>query len=387
MPRYRRTAYAFLYCHDTGFVDVSLLLRGTLEPIKLRQVLGLSALTGEGQPLSRPELDAFLEIPSREWSEPPPGEEGRWEELARRGVVVSDAEEAALGELRRRDDALADGQWHVFAALYRCLTKWQGQDVWQELPESEVAAAETEIVRRWGKPPPPLASTGGKAVPLPDPFREAPLYELLERRRTTRGFDLGQSVSLEELSVLLFYTFACRGYARLEAELVALHKTSPSGGGLHPTEAYPLIRDVDGLEPGMYHYDAGRHVLEVVAHLPAEEVGKLAVQVAAGQPYAADAHVLVVLTTRFSRNFWKYRKNDRAYAVLLMDAAHLSQTFYLVCAELGLGAFVTAAINSADAEDRLGLDGFSEGAVALCGCGKPATSPFDPDFLPFVPGE
>jgi nitroreductase len=71
-----------------------------------------------------------------------------------------------------------------------------------------------------------------------------------------------------------------------------------------------------------------------------------------------------------------------------MDAAHLSQTFHLVCAELGLGVFVTAAVNGADAEERLGLDGFRDGVLALCGCGPPAAaSPFDPEFLPYVPGE
>ena len=71
-----------------------------------------------------------------------------------------------------------------------------------------------------------------------------------------------------------------------------------------------------------------------------------------------------------------------------MDAGHLSQTFYLMSAALGLGAFVTAAINAADAEEELGLDSFSEGALALCGCGKiGARGPLDPEFLPYVPGE
>jgi putative peptide maturation dehydrogenase len=388
MPRYRRTAYAFLYCHDTGFVDVALLLRGTVEPITLRQVLGLSALSGKGEPLSPAELETFLRIPSREWGDPPAGSDERCDALARKGLLVSDANDADLRELRRRDEQLADGQWHVFAALYHFLTKWQGQDVWHELPESEVAAAEAEIVNRWGTPPPPFLSRGGETVPLPPPARHSGFFDLLDRRRTTRAFDQAASLPLDDLSTLLHHTFAPRGYAPLEAELVVLRKSSPSGGGLHPTEAYALVRDVAGLEPGIYHYDAARHVLEALEILPAPEVGDLAVRLAAGQPYVGEAHVVVVMTTRFLRNFWKYRRHDRAYGVLLMDAAHLSQTFYLVCAELGLGAFVTAAINSVDVEERLGLDGYSEGALALCGCGKIGTrGPLDPEFLPYVPGE
>jgi SagB-type dehydrogenase family enzyme len=97
--------------------------------------------------------------------------------------------------------------------------------------------------------------------------------------------------------------------------------------------------------------------------------------------------VLFLLTARFYRSYWKYRRHPRAYSVLLMDVGHLSQTLYLVCTRLGLGAFVTAAINGGTAEDRLGLDPLDEGALAICGCGVPAagTTRLDPDFRPFTP--
>jgi hypothetical protein len=50
---------------------------------------------------------------------------------------------------------------------------------------------------------------------------------------------------------------------------------------------------------------------------------------------------------------------------------------------------VTAAINGANIEERLGLDPFTEGAVAVCGCGRPtlASSELEPEFLPYVPRE
>ena len=70
-----------------------------------------------------------------------------------------------------------------------------------------------------------------------------------------------------------------------------------------------------------------------------------------------------------------------------MDAAHLSQTLYLVAAERGLGAYITAAVNNADIDAALGLDGVHEGTLAVCGFGKAAAepSPFDPAFKPFMP--
>jgi hypothetical protein len=70
-----------------------------------------------------------------------------------------------------------------------------------------------------------------------------------------------------------------------------------------------------------------------------------------------------------------------------MDAGHLSQTFYLICAELGLGAFLTNVVDSAAIVERLGLDDCAEGPLAVLGCGFRAHSPLDPMFVPFTPRE
>jgi SagB-type dehydrogenase family enzyme len=118
-----------------------------------------------------------------------------------------------------------------------------------------------------------------------------------------------------------------------------------------------------------------------------EEAMALAADFTCGQNYFGTAHVSFVMTARFPRNHWKYPKQQKAYPVILMDAAHLSQTHYLVATGLGLGAYVTIAINSLDVEERLGLDGITEGAVAMAGCGKqrPQGSPFEPRFESYVP--
>jgi putative peptide maturation dehydrogenase len=191
---------------------------------------------------------------------------------------------------------------------------------------------------------------------------------------------------VSELAVVLRYVFGYHGYAPLLGQVTTLKRTSPSAGGFHPIEAYPVITGVDELDPGLYHYNAAEHALELLTRLGAEEARTAAARYVCGQTYFADAHVLIVLAARFERAFWKYRNHRKAFAALLMDAAHLSQTLYLVATELGLGAFVTAAVNNGDIEDQLGLDGYGEGVLAVCGFGLPADepSPFDPAFLPFV---
>jgi SagB-type dehydrogenase family enzyme len=130
----------------------------------------------------------------------------------------------------------------------------------------------------------------------------------------------------------------------------------------------------------LYRYDPHAHALEPLGPVTRDE----ATSFVCGQSYFSAAHVLIALSARFERAFWKYREHPRGLAAMFMDAAHLSQTLYLVCTEMGLGAFVTAAVNNADLDARLGLDGLDEGTLAVCGFGRPSpdSSPFDPLFEP-----
>jgi putative peptide maturation dehydrogenase len=235
----------------------------------------------------------------------------------------------------------------------------------------ESREAALEFVARYGPAPDPFPTPRtGPSVELPPADGDGGLYAALAARRTTRGFDLDASMSARDLATVLGWVFGCRGAARNVADVVCIKRTSPSGGALHPVEAYPLVSGVDGVAPGLYHYDGRHHRLELVSPVadPAE-ARELATRFMAGQHYFGDAHVTILLSARFYRSHWKYRRHQKAYAGILMDAAHLSQTLYLVAADLGLGAFVTQAINGRDIEERLDLDGIDEGVVAACGCG------------------
>jgi SagB-type dehydrogenase family enzyme len=83
--------------------------------------------------------------------------------------------------------------------------------------------------------------------------------------------------------------------------------------------------------------------------------------------------VFVIPVARFRRNFWKYRNHAKAYRALVLDVGHLSQTLYLAATELGLAAFITAAINEVDIETAFGLDPLEEGPLAVCGFGHRAS--------------
>ncbi len=155
---------------------------------------------------------------------------------------------------------------------------------------------------------------------------------------------------------------AARLFASANAELEARF-------AMHAVEAYLLVQRAEGLAPGIYHYLPLRHAVEPLRILSDAESGALAYQLVAGQHWFANVPVMVIMTARFDRLFWKYRRHAKAWRVVHLDVGHLSQTMYLSAADLGLGAFVTAAINDKEAEVALGLEPMREGAIALVGFG------------------
>ncbi len=210
-------------------------------------------------------------------------------------------------------------------------------------------------------------------MPTPAPADDA-LEALLSRRATCRNFDTTRALALHDLAACLRATFGARHIAEMAPGAAAIKKAAPSGGGLHPVEAYVLARSVDDLSPGLYHYHCVAHTLEPLRALADDDAMTLAARFVADQAWFAYAHALVVLTARFARNFWKYRNHPKAYRVVVLDAGHLSQTLYLSATARDLGVFVTAAINERDIEQALALDPMSEGPLLVCGLGPRAAS-------------
>lgn len=393
--RARRTVYVFFHGLDGSVPDLDEFFRGAVRLVPVRRISAISMLLGEEVAVTREELDLAFSIPSNDWVEVAEDDSDAVLELAHKGVILTDADDETLTALRARDEVLASSGWNLYGALHYLLTKWSGVDLRATSDEGEFPPITEQTIADFielrGQPPDPFyALQDPLAVQeLPLVERGGGLYDTLAARKTTRGFDRARPMTLEELSLVLHEVWGCHGTAPVLGDLFCLKRTSPSGGCMHPIEVYPLVSAVDGVEPGVYHYNGRNHALELMERLGEDEVVALAADFTCGQNYFGSAHVSFVMTARFPRNHWKYPKQQKAYPVILMDAAHLSQTHYLVATELGLGAYVTVAINALDIERRLGLDGVLEGPVAMAGCGRqrPTGSPFEPRFAPYVPRE
>jgi len=192
--------------------------------------------------------------------------------------------------------------------------------------------------------------------------------ELMHRRVTCRNFESGRSIPLPLFSKVLERSLAAQTKVEVTDDMVFLKKNVPSGGGLHPMEAYLIVQNVEGVAPGLYHYRSDVHALEPLP-APEGDLSDFVMEAVAQQHWFRDAHVLIALAPRFDRTFWKYRQHAKSYRVVALEAGHISQTIYLSATDLGLGAFITGAINEKHLERALRLDPVTQGVLAICGFG------------------
>ncbi len=210
------------------------------------------------------------------------------------------------------------------------------------------------------KPQPPLQKARmrpeAEAIKLPRNFEalemQGNLYEVFLRRKSARVYT-GEEVSLLQLSFLLWAT---QGVKDIRGKKYATLRTVPSGGARHGFETYLVVQNVEGLQPGKYHYLAIEHQLEYLG--PLEEAGKMIASSLEGQSWAAKASVIFYWSFVPYRCEWRY--GVFAHRVALIDAGHVDQNLYLACTGLGLGTCAIAAFDGAASDALFGLDGEEE---------------------------
>ncbi len=198
-----------------------------------------------------------------------------------------------------------------------------------------------------------------ETVELPDV--EPPLTSLSEvllSRRSRR--ELAAPISLGELGAVLRLALGPSAVIEdAEGLPVQALRTWPSGGGLYPIEAYVVAQRVEGLAPGLYHFNP---IAELLERIPsASGVDETLRDGFFWQDFLMDAAAVVVLAAVFHRTTSKY--GERGYRLVLLDAGHAGQNLLLVAELLGLPALPVSGYCDDSLGEALGLDGVDE-AVA-----------------------
>jgi len=300
--------------------------------------------------------------------------------LQDKGLLIAQADGDAAA--READEFLRDTHWRGLDAVAHRFSRWRSVDT-VEAQRRFGEETDQTFLERLGTSPAPVRERvpASQRQKLPAAGDSA-LDQLLARRVTCRNYDMARKLDLAQFGAAMYRAFGARAVDEYAPGIVLLKKGAPSAGGLHPVEAYVLVQRVDGIAPGLYHYHPAAHALEPIREMDSAELENLAKTCLGGQPYFAEAHVVVALTGRFARNFWKYRNHAKAYRAVILDAGHLSQTLYLAATELGLGAFVTAGVNEVQIEEAFGLEAMAEGPLAMCGFGIRAGERREVEFDP-----
>ena len=212
--------------------------------------------------------------------------------------------------------------------------------------------------------------------------------EVLLTRRTIREYS-GESITLKELSKILYFSYGITiSFKAFESHGIFFHsqdyiqgvdaidtllvnggyqgfRAPASAGGLYPLEIYPVIKKVDGIDPGIYHYNVREHKLEV---LRKGDFSKELADLTFNQDWQNDAAVYFVVTALFDRTRFKYY--ERGYRFVLIDAGHMMENLYLVSNSLELGAAAIGGYYDDDMDKFLGIDGINEATVYLSLVGK-----------------
>jgi SagB-type dehydrogenase family enzyme len=198
----------------------------------------------------------------------------------------------------------------------------------------------------------PLHLTDLPRVPLP-PARPAvnmSVEEAITNRVSGRNYAT-TPLGGEQLAALLYLANAVR---RSEAADGAnwYQRNVPSSGNLGSIEIYPVIMNVAGMAPGIYHFDSVQHDL---AQLRAGQFSTWLREYVFLQLEFSEAAVALVLTGAVARLTAKY--GLRGYRMALLDAGHVSENIYLAATGLGLHVCATAGFIDDELDEALGLDG------------------------------
>jgi SagB-type dehydrogenase family enzyme len=203
-----------------------------------------------------------------------------------------------------------------------------------------------------------------KAIALPG--AEGGLLDLLRRRESCRSF-APREMAAVTLGELLAGTYALARVVTFPSGIEMDARTVPSAGGLYPLELYLLLRRVEGIADGVYHYRVRDHALEPLAGLPDREALSAALL---AEPFLEHANAIVMFAAVLDRTLHKY--GARGYRYILLEAGHAAQNLCLLAAERGLSSLCAGGFMDARMNALLGLEPGREGVVYCVGAGHPA---------------
>lgn len=146
---------------------------------------------------------------------------------------------------------------------------------------------------------------------------------------------------------------------------VIQYRAAACTGALYHIELYLVCGDLPGLPAGVYHFGVHDFALR---RLRAGDYRSVLVRATGCEPAVALAAAVIVCTSTFWRNAWKYQA--RAYRHAFWDSGTILANSLAAAAAHGLPARVVLGFVDAAVNDLLGVDQECEASLALLPLGR-----------------
>lgn len=127
-----------------------------------------------------------------------------------------------------------------------------------------------------------------------------------------KRIDLNKENQNSKFLYLIAGITAKKTYPNMEYYL----RVNPSAGALYPNEIYFQVRNEDGFEDGIYHYEVSSSSVTLLKKLSLNE----GIEANLGLDYSYDGFMFFISSLYF-RSSWKYK--NRAFRYCLLDAGHI----------------------------------------------------------------
>ena len=181
-------------------------------------------------------------------------------------------------------------------------------------------------------------------IKLPEPRYSSSLSaeEALKKRRSERAYKKQPSISLSEVSQILW---AAQGITDPKG-----FRTAPSAGALYPIEIYLVAGEVIGLSKGVYKYIPNIHGVAKVKE--GDERASLS-SASLGQSCVKDGLIVLVIAAVYDRTTRRY--GQRGIRYVHMESGNVSQNIYLQCVSLNLGTVAVGAFDDEGVKRVIGM--------------------------------
>lgn len=194
-------------------------------------------------------------------------------------------------------------------------------------------------------------------INLPKPLIiKSSFSDIMNARKTTRRFNPEKSVTLEELSTLLY---------SMQGKTHGNKRSVPSARSVYPLEIYIITNNVKGLDNGLYKLDIDKFKL---LKLKSADLKNEITEACSGQSVIENSQVRIIITVTWKRLTDSMGESSRKWGIF--EAGLASQNSYLAAAAMELNTVPVGGMDSEKVAKVIGVDHDKETPIIVNSYGR-----------------